>query len=62
MSIEENKALVCRYFEDTPFNPTACDEIFAAKVRRHALYHTTNPDFESSPQIEKAAYERHKHV
>lgn len=62
MSIEENKALVRRYFEDAPYNPDACDEIFAAKVSWHALYYTENPDFDSSPQIEKAAYERHKQI
>jgi hypothetical protein len=59
MSIDENKAIVRRYFEDAPYNPTACDEIFAPKVQWHALYHTANPDFESTPQIEKAAYQRH---
>jgi len=26
MSIEINKALVRRYFEDAPSNPAACDE------------------------------------
>jgi hypothetical protein len=62
MSIEENKALVRRYFEDAPYNPTACDEIFADKIQWHALYHTPNPNFTSSPQLEKEAYERHKMV
>jgi hypothetical protein len=40
MSIEENKALVRRYFEDAPYNPTACDEIFADKWEdRRSLEH-----------------------
>lgn len=29
MSLEENKASARCYFEDAPFNPAACDEIFA---------------------------------
>jgi steroid delta-isomerase-like uncharacterized protein len=62
MSIEENKAIVRRYFEDAPYNPAVCDEIFAEKFRWHALYHTTNPEFDSTPQDERAAYERHKKV
>ncbi len=59
MSIESNKALVRRYFEDAPTNPAACDEIFAAQVTWHALYHTTQPDFDSTPEIEKEAFARH---
>lgn len=62
MSIEDNKALVRRYFEDAPHNLDACDEIFAPQVWWHALYHTADPDFLSTPQIEKAAYARHKTV
>lgn len=62
MSIEENKALVRRYFEDAPHNPAVCDEIFATRLQWHALYHTPCPDFDSTPEIEKAAYERHKKV
>ena len=60
MSIEENKAIVRRYFEDAPYNPDACDEIFAEKIQWHALYHTTHPTFDSTPQIEREAYARHK--
>ncbi len=60
MTIEGNKALVRRYFEDAPYNLTACDEIFAPQVRWHALYHASNPDFISTPQLEREAYERHK--
>ena len=62
MSVEENKTIVRRYFEDAPYNPAACDEIFEAKIHWHALYHTANPDFDSTPQLEKAAYERHKKI
>jgi hypothetical protein len=62
MSIEKNKSIVRKYFEGAPYNPTTCDEIFAKKVMWHALYDTTNPDFESSPQMEKDAYARHKQV
>jgi hypothetical protein len=29
MSLEENEALVRRYFEDATHNPEICDEIFA---------------------------------
>ncbi len=58
MSVEENKTLVRRYFEDAPYNPDACDEIFAPSFRFHAIHHMTlNPDADSSPQSEKAAYE-----
>jgi hypothetical protein len=60
MSIEENKALVRRYFEDAPFNIQICDQIFAPQVPWHALYRTAHPDFISDPQAEKTAYDRHK--
>lgn len=62
MSIEENKALVRRYFEDAPDNPSVCEEIFAPKVLWHALYHTEQPDYESTPQLEREAYARHKQI
>jgi hypothetical protein len=29
MSIEKNKALVRRYFEEAPYNIEICDQIFA---------------------------------
>lgn len=58
MSIEENKALVRRYFEDAPYHPQACDEIFAPVVHFRSIQHVTlNPDFDSSPQEEKSANE-----
>jgi hypothetical protein len=62
MSLEENKALVRRYFEEAPYNPDVCDEIFAPIIHWHALYHTANPDFDSTPEEEKEAYQRHIHV
>jgi hypothetical protein len=60
MSIEENKALVRRYFEDAPNHQEVCDEIFTSILHWHALYRTEQPDFISDPQTEKAAYSRHK--
>jgi len=62
MSIEENKALVQRYFKDAPDHPEVCDEIFTSTVHWHALYLTKNPDFITDPQKEKAAYARHKAI
>jgi len=35
MSLEENKALVRRYFQDAMHNPEICDEIFAPEFRFH---------------------------
>lgn len=59
MSIEEHKALVRRYFEDAPFNPEVCDEIFAPTFCFHTIQHAsiTPQVIESTPQEEKAAYE-----
>lgn len=59
MSLEENKALVRRYFEDAPYHPDACDELFAPSFRFHTIQHAsiTPQVVESSPQSEKAAYE-----
>ena len=58
MAIEENKALVRRYFEDAPFRPDACDEIFAPSFRFHTIQHAsiTPQVVESNPESEKAAY------
>ena len=60
MSIEKNKALVRRYYEEAPYNLEICNQIFAPKVFWHALHHSNKPDFISDPQAEKAAYIRHK--
>ncbi len=58
MSVEENKTLVRRHFEDAPHNPDACEEIFLPHFRFHSIQHVTmNPSLDSSPQSEKAAYE-----
>jgi len=58
MSIEENKILVRRYFEEAPHNPDVCDEIFASSFLFHTLQHAsiTQQATESNPQSEKAAY------
>jgi predicted ester cyclase len=59
MSLEENKVLVRRYFEDTPNNPDACDEIFAPSFLFHTIQHASvTPQVEeSNPEREKTAYE-----
>ncbi len=59
MSIEENKLLVRRYFEDAPYNSDVCDEIYAPTFRFHTIQHAsiTPQVVESTPQSEKAAYE-----
>ncbi len=58
MSVEQNKSVARRYFEDAPCNPDACDEIFAPSFRFHTIQHAsiTPQVVESSPQSEKAAY------
>jgi len=64
MSIEDNKKLVRRYFEDAPYNPDVCDEIFAPSYRFHAIVHTgINPQtIECSPESEKTFYQQHQSV
>ncbi len=59
MSIEENKVLARRYFEDVPRNPDACDEIFAPHFLFHTIQHAsiTPQTVESDPQSEKATGE-----
>jgi predicted ester cyclase len=59
MSIEANKILVCRYFEDARYNPEICDEIFAPRFQFHTIQHAsvTAQSVESDPQSEKATYE-----
>lgn len=58
MSIEDNKNLVRRYFEEAPHHPDVCDEIFAPKFLFHTLQHAsiTQQTVESDPQSEKDAY------
>ena len=57
MSLEANKTLVRRYFEEARHRPDVCDEIFAPVVHFHAIQHAaSNPDLVSSPQNEKAIY------
>jgi ketosteroid isomerase-like protein len=58
MTLESNKALVRRYFEDAPRSPNVCDEIFQPRFTFRSIQHVTmNPEAESSPQSEKGAYE-----
>ena len=59
MTIEENRALVRRYFEDAPGDPRVCDEIFAPCLRFRTLQRAslTPHVVESTPQSETAAYE-----
>jgi len=59
MSIEQNKKLVRRYFEDAPYNLNVCDEIFAPSFQFHAIQRAsiTPQVVESTPQSEKATYE-----
>lgn len=59
MSIEANKILVRRYFEEAPHNPDVCDEIFASSFLFHTIQHAsiTQQTVESNPQSEKAAYD-----
>lgn len=59
MSIEDNKALARRYFEDAPYHPEACDEIFAPSFNFHTIQRAsvTPQVMASTPQSEKAAYE-----
>jgi len=59
MSIEENKILVRRYFEDARYDPDVCDEIFASHFQFHTIQYAsiTPQSVESDPQSEKAAYE-----
>ena len=59
MSIEENKAIVRRYYEEAPSHPETCDEIFAPKFNFHTLQNAsiTPQVIESNPQSEKATYD-----
>ena len=64
MSIDENKKLARRYFEDAPYHPETCDEIFAPTFKFHTIQRAsiTPQVAESNPVIEKAAYEWLKSV
>ena len=41
MSIEDNRSLVRRYFEDAPDHPEIYDEILASTFRVRAIHHAT---------------------
>jgi predicted ester cyclase len=62
MTLEDNKRIARRYFEDAPFNPAACDEIFAPRFLFHTILHAeaTPQTVGSDPESEKAAYEQLK--
>ncbi len=63
MSVEKNKALARRFFEEAAHDPSVCDEIFAPSFQFHAIHHVSDrPDLTSTPQSEKEAYERHKSI
>jgi len=64
MSLEVNKAVVQRYFEDAPHHPDTCDEIFAPRFLFHTIQQAslTPQTVESSPDDERAAYEKMKEV
>jgi hypothetical protein len=59
MSIQPNKAIVQRYFEEAPSHPETCDAIFADRFLFHTIQNAslTPQVVESSPQSEKAAYD-----
>jgi lactoylglutathione lyase len=60
MSLDDHRALVRRYYEDAPYHPDVCDEIFAPRFSFHTLQHAslTVQVAESTPAAEKAAYEQ----
>jgi hypothetical protein len=64
MSLEENKAVVRRFYEDAPCNPAACDEIFAPHFLFLAIQQAgvTPQVVECTPESEKAAYEQIKAI
>jgi len=59
LSLEQNKSIVRRYFEEAPHNPDVCDDIFAINLQFHTIQHAsvTPQVVESTPESEKAAYE-----
>lgn len=59
MSLEENKSVVRRYFEEAPHNPDVCDEIFAPNFQFQTIQRAsvTPQVVASTPESEKAAYE-----
>ena len=59
MSIEENKRLARRYFEDAPYHPEACEEIFAPVFKFHTIQHAsiTAQTNESTPREEIQNFE-----
>ncbi len=64
MSIEKNKEIARRYFEEAPSSPEICDEIFAPTFNFHTIQRAsiTPQVIESNPQSEKETYEWLKSV
>jgi predicted ester cyclase len=58
MSLEENKTLVRRYFEDAPYDPDICDEIFAPRFLFSTIQRVgvTDQAAISTPREERAYY------
>ena len=56
MSIEQNKSLVRRYFEEAPYHVEVYEEILTDDFRVYAIHHATiNPEGgESGPEVFKA--------
>ncbi|MGA2093892.1 MAG: ester cyclase [Sedimentisphaerales bacterium] len=59
MTVEENKILVRRYYDEAPNNPEICDEIYAPTFYFHTLQHAsvTGQVIKSTPKSEKESYE-----
>jgi predicted ester cyclase len=56
MSLEENKAIVRRYFMDAPYNPDVCEDIFQPCFTFRSIQHISlNAEAQSTPQEEKEA-------
>ena len=64
MTIDENKIVARRYFEDAPYYPETCEDIFAPAFKFHTIRRASIAPqvVESNPQSEKAAYEWLKSV
>ncbi len=60
MTIEDNKALIRRYYEEAPDHPEICEQIFAPQVTWHSLVRAQQQDFTSTPEEERSAYLHHK--
>jgi hypothetical protein len=57
--IEDNIAIVRRYFEAASYNPEVCQDNLSSNVHWHALYRTDQLNYASNPSQEQAACQRH---